>query len=62
MAPVATRMIRRLKSYPDLQIDAEYGSGLSVQSHKLGIAGSNPASATNMVRWQSGPMQRIANP
>ena len=27
-------------------IEAEYGRGLSVRSHKPGIAGSNPASAT----------------
>ena len=28
---------------------AEYGRGLSVRSHKPGIAGSNPASATKLL-------------
>ena len=29
---------------------------------ELGGVGSIPAGPANMQRWQSGPMQRIANP
>ncbi len=37
----------RFESLYSDQYDAVYGRGLSVQSHKLRIAGSNPATATN---------------
>ena len=37
----------RFESLYSDHFEAEYGRGLSVRSHKPGIAGSNPASATN---------------